>query len=122
MEPTRLALISHFTQETPNAYMQVSKGLWKKYGDERVIDTPITEMGFAGLAVGAAFAGLRPICEFMSVHSYSIDHWKQPGEVKDIQLLDASHRPDNQQCRENFLHVSRACTSTNRLPRTERSR
>uniref|UniRef100_A0A914I859 Pyruvate dehydrogenase E1 component subunit beta n=1 Tax=Globodera rostochiensis TaxID=31243 RepID=A0A914I859_GLORO len=45
---------------------KVSKGLWKKYGDDRVVDTPITEMGFAGIAVGAAFAGLRPICEFMT--------------------------------------------------------
>lgn len=46
--------------------MQVSRGLWKKYGDKRVIDTPITEMGFAGIATGAAMAGLRPICEFMT--------------------------------------------------------
>jgi len=45
---------------------KVSRGLWKKYGDKRVIDTPITEMGFAGLAVGASFAGLKPICEFMT--------------------------------------------------------
>lgn len=45
---------------------QVSRGLWKKYGDKRVIDTPITEMGFAGIAVGAAMTGLRPICEFMT--------------------------------------------------------
>lgn len=44
----------------------MSRGLWKKYGDKRVIDTPITEMGFAGIAVGAAMAGLRPICEFMT--------------------------------------------------------
>lgn len=47
-------------------FKQVSRGLWKKYGDKRVIDTPITEMGFAGIAVGAAMAGLRPICEFMT--------------------------------------------------------
>lgn len=33
---------------------KVSRGLWKKYGDKRVIDTPITEMGFAGIAAGAA--------------------------------------------------------------------
>ena len=46
--------------------LQVTRGLWKKYGDKRVIDTPITEMGFAGLAVGAAMNGLRPICEFMT--------------------------------------------------------
>ncbi|XP_017796441.1 PREDICTED: pyruvate dehydrogenase E1 component subunit beta, mitochondrial isoform X1 [Habropoda laboriosa] len=45
---------------------KVSRGLWKKYGDKRVIDTPITEAGFAGIAVGAAMAGLRPICEFMT--------------------------------------------------------
>ncbi|XP_029034146.1 pyruvate dehydrogenase E1 component subunit beta, mitochondrial [Osmia bicornis bicornis] len=45
---------------------KVSRGLWKKYGDKRVIDTPITESGFAGIAVGAAMAGLRPICEFMT--------------------------------------------------------
>nr|QDR50946.1 Pyruvate dehydrogenase E1 beta subunit [Heliconius melpomene] len=45
---------------------KITRGLWKKYGDRRVIDTPITEIGFAGIAVGAAFAGLRPICEFMT--------------------------------------------------------
>jgi len=45
---------------------KVTRGLWKKYGDKRVIDTPITEMGFAGIAVGAAMAGLKPICEFMT--------------------------------------------------------
>merc|ERR1711953_5426 len=45
---------------------KVTRGLWKKYGDKRVIDTPITEMGFAGLAVGAAMNGLRPFCEFMT--------------------------------------------------------
>eukprot|EP00999_Lentomonas_sp_LEN2_P002642 NODE_519_length_1402_cov_86.981961_g485_i0.p1 GENE.NODE_519_length_1402_cov_86.981961_g485_i0~~NODE_519_length_1402_cov_86.981961_g485_i0.p1 ORF type:complete len:367 (+),score=66.79 NODE_519_length_1402_cov_86.981961_g485_i0:264-1364(+) len=45
---------------------KVTKGLLDKFGDKRVIDTPITEMGFAGLAVGSAFAGLRPICEFMT--------------------------------------------------------
>lgn len=38
---------------------KVTKGLWRKYGDQRVIDTPITEMGFAGIAVGAAF-----VCNF----------------------------------------------------------
>ncbi|XP_075690064.1 pyruvate dehydrogenase E1 component subunit beta, mitochondrial [Rhinoderma darwinii] len=45
---------------------KISRGLWKKYGDKRVMDTPISEMGFAGIAVGAAMAGLRPICEFMT--------------------------------------------------------
>ncbi|MDR3448994.1 MAG: pyruvate dehydrogenase complex E1 component subunit beta [Alphaproteobacteria bacterium] len=45
---------------------KVSQGLLEEFGDKRVIDTPITEMGFAGLGVGAAFGGLRPIIEFMT--------------------------------------------------------
>jgi len=45
---------------------KVTRGLWRKYGDKRVIDTPITESGFAGIAVGAAMGGLRPVCEFMT--------------------------------------------------------
>lgn len=45
---------------------KITRGLWKKYGDKRVIDTPITEMGFAGIATGAAMANLRPVCEFMT--------------------------------------------------------
>ena len=45
---------------------KVSQGLLEEFGDRRVIDTPITEQGFAGLGVGAAFAGLRPIVEFMT--------------------------------------------------------
>ncbi|ETO26711.1 hypothetical protein RFI_10422 [Reticulomyxa filosa] len=49
-----------------NGAYKISKGLWKKYGDARVIDTPITEMGFTGVGVGAALYGLRPIVEFMS--------------------------------------------------------
>lgn len=55
---------------------KVTKGLWKKYGDKRVIDTPITESGFTGLAIGAALAGLRPICEFMTMNfsMQAIDH------------------------------------------------
>ncbi|ETN86723.1 Transketolase, pyridine binding domain protein [Necator americanus] len=61
----RVFLIGEEVAQYDGAY-KVSKGLWKKYGDERIIDTPITEMGFTGLAVGAAFAGLRPICEFMT--------------------------------------------------------
>jgi pyruvate dehydrogenase E1 component beta subunit len=45
---------------------KVSQGLLDEFGDKRVIDTPITEHGFAGLAVGAAFKGLKPIVEFMT--------------------------------------------------------
>ncbi|MGI9069486.1 MAG: pyruvate dehydrogenase complex E1 component subunit beta [Pyrinomonadaceae bacterium] len=45
---------------------KVTKGLLAELGDKRVIDTPITELGFAGLGVGAAMVGLRPIVEFMT--------------------------------------------------------
>ncbi|HEX6732140.1 MAG TPA: pyruvate dehydrogenase complex E1 component subunit beta [Pyrinomonadaceae bacterium] len=45
---------------------KVTKGLLAAFGDKRVIDTPITELGFAGLGVGAAMAGLRPVIEFMT--------------------------------------------------------
>lgn len=47
---------------------KVTKGLYQKYGDKRVIDTPITEMGFTGLAIGASFQNLRPIVEFMTIN------------------------------------------------------
>jgi len=45
---------------------KVSKGLLQEFGEMRVVDTPITELGFAGVGVGAAMVGLRPIIEFMS--------------------------------------------------------
>ncbi|CAN7285081.1 MULTISPECIES: pyruvate dehydrogenase complex E1 component subunit beta [unclassified Devosia] len=51
--------------EYQGAY-KVTQGLLQEFGPQRVIDTPITEHGFAGLAVGAAFAGLKPIVEFMT--------------------------------------------------------
>lgn len=49
-----------------NGAYKVTKGLLDKWGPQRVIDTPIAELGFAGLAVGAAMTGLRPVVEFMS--------------------------------------------------------
>ena len=45
---------------------KVSKGLLQEFGEMRVVDTPITELGFAGVGVGAAMSGLRPIIEFMT--------------------------------------------------------
>lgn len=45
---------------------KVTKGLLDEFGEKRVIDTPITELGFAGLGVGAAMVGLRPVIEFMT--------------------------------------------------------
>jgi pyruvate dehydrogenase E1 component beta subunit len=45
---------------------KVSKGLLQEFGEMRIVDTPITELGFAGLGVGAAMVGLRPVIEFMT--------------------------------------------------------
>ena len=58
-------LMGEEVAEYQGAY-KVSQGLLQEFGPRRVIDTPITEQGFAGLGVGAAFAGLRPIVEFMT--------------------------------------------------------
>jgi len=58
-------LMGEEVAEYQGAY-KVSQGLLDEFGAQRVIDTPITEMGFAGLAVGAALTGLRPIVEFMT--------------------------------------------------------
>lgn len=59
-----------------NGAYKVSQGLLAEFGDERVIDTPITEYGFAGIGVGAAMNGLRPIVEFMTFNfaMQAIDH------------------------------------------------
>jgi pyruvate dehydrogenase E1 component beta subunit len=61
----RVFIIGEEVAEYNGAY-KITKGLWEKWGSDRVIDTPIAENGFAGLAVGAAMAGLRPVVEFMS--------------------------------------------------------
>ena len=51
--------------EYDGAY-KVSRGLLKEFGPLRVVDTPIAELGFAGIGVGAAMVGLRPVIEFMT--------------------------------------------------------
>ena len=68
-------LLGEEVAEYQGAY-KVSQGLLDEFGPKRVIDTPITEYGFAGLGVGAAFAGLRPIVEFMTWNfaMQAIDH------------------------------------------------
>src|SRR3989449_3242135 len=58
-------LMGEEVAEYQGAY-KVTRGLLEEFGPKRVIDTPITELGFAGLGVGAAMAGLRPIIEFMT--------------------------------------------------------
>lgn len=49
-----------------NGAYKVSKGMLEQFGERRVVDTPITELGFAGVGIGAAMVGLRPIIEFMT--------------------------------------------------------
>jgi pyruvate dehydrogenase E1 component beta subunit len=68
-------LMGEEVAEYQGAY-KISQGLLEEFGARRVIDTPITEHGFAGLAVGAAFAGLKPIVEFMTFNFalQAIDH------------------------------------------------
>jgi pyruvate dehydrogenase E1 component beta subunit len=72
---------------------KVSRGLLEKFGDQRVVDTPIAELGFAGIGVGAAMAGLRPIIEFMTwnfallaidqiVNSAAKLHYMSGGQVR----------------------------------------
>ncbi|HEY6660401.1 MAG TPA: alpha-ketoacid dehydrogenase subunit beta, partial [Pyrinomonadaceae bacterium] len=61
----KVFLMGEEVAEYDGAY-KVTKGLLHEFGNKRVIDTPITELGFAGLGVGAAMAGLRPIVEFMT--------------------------------------------------------
>lgn len=58
-------LIGEEVAEYDGAY-KVSKGLLERFGDQRVVDSPISELGFTGLGVGAAMAGLRPVVEFMT--------------------------------------------------------
>lgn len=68
-------LIGEEVAEYQGAY-KISEGLLEEFGDKRVIDTPITEHGFTGIAVGAAFGGLKPIVEFMTFNfaMQAIDH------------------------------------------------
>src|SRR6187551_1784405 len=58
-------LMGEEVAEYDGAY-KVSKGMLAEFGEKRIIDTPISELGFTGIAVGAAMNGLRPIVEFMT--------------------------------------------------------
>ncbi|KAJ8649033.1 hypothetical protein MRB53_002056 [Persea americana] len=71
----KVFLMGEEVGEYQGAY-KISKGLLEKYGPERVLDTPITEAGFAGIGVGAAYYGLRPVVEFMTFNfsMQAIDH------------------------------------------------
>jgi pyruvate dehydrogenase E1 component beta subunit len=85
-------LMGEEVAEYQGAY-KVSQGLLEEFGARRVIDTPITEAGFAGIGIGAAFAGLRPIVEFMTfnfamqaidqiINSASKTHYMSGGQMR----------------------------------------
>src|SRR5262245_62266390 len=61
----RVFLMGEEVAEYDGAY-KVSRGLLKEFGPRRIVDTPIAELGFAGIGVGAAMVGLRPVIEFMT--------------------------------------------------------
>src|SRR5919199_4261988 len=66
----RVFLMGEEVAQYDGAY-KVSQGMLKEFGERRIIDTPISEEGFAGIGIGAAMVGLRPIIEFMTF-SFSI--------------------------------------------------
>ncbi len=72
---SRVFVMGEEVAQYQGAY-KVTQGLLDEFGDKRVLDTPITEYGFAGLGVGAAMGGLRPIVEFMTFNfaMQAIDH------------------------------------------------
>jgi pyruvate dehydrogenase E1 component beta subunit len=71
----KVFLIGEEVAQYQGAY-KISQGLLDEFGEQRVVDTPITEIGFTGLAVGAAWSGLKPIVEFMTFNfsMQAIDH------------------------------------------------
>jgi pyruvate dehydrogenase E1 component beta subunit len=58
-----------------NGAYKVTEGLWQKWGDKRIVDTPISEAGFIGMGIGASMLGIRPVMELMfwSFHSVAFD-------------------------------------------------
>ena len=84
---------------------KISQGLLEEFGDRRVIDTPITEHGFAGLGVGAAFDGPQ-------AHR----------RIHDLEFRHAGDGPDHQFRRQDALHVGRPDGLPHRVPRPQRRR
>src|SRR6266576_4091426 len=70
-----VVLLGEEVAEYDGAY-KVSEGLWKKFGDKRVVDTPISEAAFIGMGIGASMLGLRPVMELM-FWSFAAVTWDQ---------------------------------------------
>ena len=73
----------------------VSAGMWEKFGSERVIDTPISELGYIGAAVGAALSGMRPIAEiqFSDFSAQAMDQISNQAAKIHFMLGGALHVP-----------------------------
>src|SRR5438128_7016334 len=96
-------VIGEEVAEYQGAYT-VTQGLLQEFGEKRVIDTPITEHGFAGLGVGTALAGLKPIVEFMTfnfamqaraqlINSDAKTHYMAGGQINCSIGFRAPNRP-----------------------------
>jgi pyruvate dehydrogenase E1 component beta subunit len=70
-----VVIIGEEVAQYDGAY-KVTEGMWKKYGDKRIIDAPISEAGFIGLGIGASMLGLRPVIELM-FYSFAYVAWDQ---------------------------------------------
>lgn len=70
-----VVIIGEEVAQYDGAY-KVTEGMWKKYGDKRIIDAPISEAGFIGLGIGASMLGLRPVMELM-FYSFAYVAWDQ---------------------------------------------
>ena len=79
-----------------NGAYKVSEGMLERFGERRVIDTPIAETGFAGVGIGAAMVGLRPIIEFMT-WNFSLTAIDQldPSTADGLSTSDRSYRTFN---------------------------
>ncbi|KAK4410745.1 Pyruvate dehydrogenase E1 component subunit beta, mitochondrial [Sesamum angolense] len=95
----KVFLMGEEVGEYEGAY-KITRGLLKKYGPERVRDTPITEAGFTGIGVGAAYYGLKPVIEFMTLTS----RCSRSGFVFCIKLVngDVSSRYTSSAMKKNF--------------------
>ena len=98
----RVFVMGEEVAEYQGAY-KVTQGLLDEFGPSAVIDTPITEYGFAGIGAGAAMGGLRPIVEFMTFN-----------------FAHAGDRPHHQLGGQDQLHVGRPDALPDRVPRPQR--
>ena len=77
-----VVILGEEVAEYDGAY-KVTEGLWKKFGDKRVVDTPISEAAFIGMGIGASMLGLRPVMELM-FWSFATVAWDQIVNTRDL--------------------------------------